>query len=310
MERKERLREVQVVLWRTFFLNLLTCVIKIILGLFTGILAITADGIHSLGDSLSNVAGMFAIRLARKDPDEKYSYGYDKFEAVATLIIAGIISITFFEVTKAGIEKLIHPQAIVLHPFVLVIMLASICINLFIVWYEGGAGRRLKSELLIADSSETKSDIFVSIAVMAGIYFIGQGVLWLDGIITLAIALLILRIIIGIIRSTTKVLCDAQVVEPEKIVSVVMAIPEVKFCHAVRTRGRENGFYADFHIGVDCSMSVEEAHDKISHKVKQTIKQAFPDMKAAHIHIEPDNEAGRERRNSVFRKTDPYGIMR
>lgn len=310
MDRTKRLEEIQQVLKRTLFLNFLVCIIKITLGIFTGILAIAADGIHSLGDSLSNVAGMFAVRFARREPDERYSYGYDKFEAIATLIIAGIISVTFFELVKAGIEKIIHPQMMGLHPITLIVMLVSIGINFFVVWYEGGAGRRLKSDLLIADSSETKSDIFISFAVLISVYFIGQGVLWLDGVITLIIALFILRIIIGIVRTTTKVLCDAQVISPESIIESVMTVPEVRFCHAVRTRGHESGFYADLHIGVDCSMSVEKAHDEISHKVKETIKKSFPGMKAAHIHIEPDNVAGRERQNSVFRTSDPYGIKK
>ena len=58
MERIKRLGKIQRVLKRTLFLNFLVCIIKIALGMFTGILAITADGIHSLGDSLSNVAGI------------------------------------------------------------------------------------------------------------------------------------------------------------------------------------------------------------------------------------------------------------
>lgn len=308
MERQERLGKIHAVLWRTFFLNLATCIIKIILGLVTGVLTITADGIHSLGDSLSNVAGIFAINLARKDPDERYPYGYDKFEAVATLIIASIISITFFEVAKAGIEKLLHPHTLTISPLVFLVMFATTGINIVVVWYEGGWGKRLKSELLTADAAETKSDVFVSLAVMGGVYLISRGFVRMDGVITLVIALFILRIIIEIIESTAKILCDAQVIEPERIVKVVMSVPGVCFCHAVRTRGSENGFFLDFHLGVHEDTSITIAHDKICHEVKQALQLAFPNMKTANVHIEPDNEDGRRRKNSVFRMTDPYGI--
>ena len=308
MEREERLGMIHLVLWRTFFLNLATCIIKIALGLFTGVLTITADGIHSLGDSLSNIAGIFAITLARKSPDERYPYGYDKFEAVATLIIASIISITFFEVAKAGVEKLFHPHQHTISAPIFLVMAVTTGINIFVVWYEGGWGKRLKSELLIADAAETKSDVVVSFAVMAGVYLIGRGYARVDGIITLVIALFILRIIVEIIESTAKILCDAQVIDPKKIIEVVMSVPGVRFCHAVRTRGSENGFYLDFHLGVREDASIAIAHDKICHEVKQALQIAFPNLKAANVHIEPDNEDGRVRKNSVFRMTDPYGI--
>ncbi len=185
-------------------------------------------------------------------------------------------------------------------------MLGTIAINIIIVWYEGGAGKRLDSELLIADSSGTKSDIFVSFAVMVGAYFVGHGFPWLDGVITLVIALFILHIIVKIVTSTVKVLCDAQVIDPQKIIDVVMSVPGVRFCRAVRTRGRETGFYADLHMGVEESMTVAKAHDEVCHNVKAKLQEAFPNLRAANVHIEPDKEAGRERKNSVFRRSDSY----
>ena len=309
MEREARFRKIHQVLWRTFFLNLAVSIVKIVLGTLTGLLAITADGLHSLGDSLVNVAGIFAIFLARKEPDEKYSYGYDKFETVATLIIAAIISITFFEVLKAGVVKLIHPHPEIIAPYVIYLMAITAVINSFIVWYEGRAGKRLKSMLLIADAAETKSDIFISLAIIVGVYLIRlTGTAWIDGAITVLVALLILRIIVKIISSTSAILCDAQVVSPEEIVRVAVCVPGVKFCHAVRTRGREDGFYADLHLGVDGSLSVIKAHDEICHEVKKALREKFPGMKSANIHIEPDNEESRKRARSVFSQSDPYDI--
>ncbi|HSV94897.1 MAG TPA: cation diffusion facilitator family transporter [Spirochaetia bacterium] len=309
MEREERLAKIQGVLGVTLALNLTVCALKIVLGLVTGILTIVADGLHSLGDSFSNIIGLLGIRLAQKPPDKKFPYGYEKFETVATLVIASIISITFFEVMKSGVERLFHPQAVSISPLVIVLMVVSVCINIFVVWYEGGAGRKYKSELLIADSSETKTDIFVSIAVIIGVVFISQGVWWLDGVITLFVGLCILRVIIDIIKSTIKVLCDGQVVDPDDIRRVVLSVPGAKFCHAIRSRGRLEAFYLDFHLGVAPETSIEVSHDEICHRVKLALEKEYSGLKAAHIHIEPDNEMGRVRGNSVFAKTDSYEIV-
>ena len=306
-EEKGRLTKIQGVLVVTLILNFSVCVLKILLGLFTGAITIVADGLHSLGDSFSNVIGLFGIHMAQKPPDKKYPYGYQKFETYTTLIIASLITYTFIEVMRGGVERLIHPQAVTISPIVLVLMVVSICINIFVVWYEGGAGKKYKSELLIADSSETKSDIVVSVAVTVGVFFISRGALWLDGIITMAVGLLILRVIISIYKSTVKVLCDGQVVNPEEVEAVVLSVEGSKFCHAIRSRGRDEAFYLDFHLGVEPTMIIEEAHDDVCHRVKLALEKKYPQMKGAHIHIEPNNEAGRKRGNSVYAISDPYG---
>lgn len=308
LEKVNRLVKIQGVLVVTLLMNLTVCVLKIVLGLITGTLTIVADGLHSLGDTLSNIMGLLGIHFAQKPPDKKFPYGYEKFETFSTMAIASLITYTFIEVMKRGVDRLLHPQAVTISPLILILMLLSIGINIFVVWYEGGAGRKYKSELLIADSNETKSDILVSFAVLVGVFFISRGVLWLDGVITLGVGLLILRVIIDIYRSTIKVLCDGQVVEPAEVEAVVLSVPGAKFCHAIRSRGREEAFYLDFHLGVEPVMAIEEAHDDVCHRVKLALEKRYPQLKAAHIHIEPNNEAGRRRGNSVFAISDAYGL--
>lgn len=307
-ERQKRLSQIQRVLFFTFLLNLSVCVLKIVLGILTGIFAITADGLHSLIDSASNVIGFFGIRLARRTPDEKYAYGYDKFEPIATLLMVSLISITCYKVLEVGFLKLLHQQPVSLHPIVFVIMILSVGINIFIIRYEGGAGKRLGSQLLIADASETKSDLWISGGVLLGIFMIKKTGWWrLDGLVTIFIGLIILRVIWNIIIPTARHLADGQVIDPQEVAGVVQSIPGAEFCHAVRSRGHKDGFYLDFHLGVDKSITVEKAHDDVCHRVKKVLYENFPGLKSANIHIEPNSDSARTRANSVFRESDPYG---
>jgi cation diffusion facilitator family transporter len=307
-KRTERLAEVNVVLVVTLALNFAVCVVKIVLGLVTGILAITADGVHSLGDSLSNVVGLLGVRLARRSPDERYPFGYDKFEAITTLVVASLISVTFFSVLENGVGRLLHPRPMQVSLLTLALIAGTVLVDLFIVWYEGGAGRRLSSELLVADAAETRGDVYVSLSVLAGVFVIGRwGLWWLDGLLTLVIAYAILRIIVQIYRDTSRILCDAQVVDPTVISDIVMRVPGVQFCHAIRTRGRPNGYYAEFHLGVAQLLTIEQAHDDVCHRAKEALHQALPNLKSALVHIEPDTADGRSRARSVFRRRDPYG---
>jgi cation diffusion facilitator family transporter len=305
--KKNRLHKIKTVLILTFFMNLATCVIKIALGIATGITAIMADGFHSLGDCLSNIVGFFGIQLAQRKPDEKHGYGYEKFEAVVTLLIVSLMAITCYKVFETGINRLLHPSAIVIEPFILAAMIISMCVNVGTIIYEGRAGKKLKSELLIADSNETKGDLWVSSGVIAATFIMSKTHwYWLDGVITILIGFIIVHIIVETVIPTAKQLADVQIVEPKSVIETVMAVPGARFCHAVRSRGHEEAFFLDLHLGVNRKLSIEVAHDIICHEVKLALHKQFPGLKSANVHIEPDNEAGLKRVNSTFRDRDSY----
>ncbi|HRZ30391.1 MAG TPA: cation diffusion facilitator family transporter [Candidatus Paceibacterota bacterium] len=299
--RNARFKEIEKVLVITLCLNLLASVAKITLGLTTGVMAIAADGFHSLGDTFSNVVGIVGIRLAKRPPDQEHSYGYDRFEDVATLLVVSLISITCYKVFETGISHLLSPVIIKMDSLMIAIIVGSMAINAITVIYEGGAGKRLKSQLLIADALETKSDLWVS-----GVVILSTGIssftgwYWLDGVSTILIGLMIVKIILEIVVPTAKQLADAQAVNPELILQVIMTVSEVKWCHGICSRGRPNFFFLDCHIGIAPDISIEKAHDDICHKVKLALRDSFPGLKRVSIHIEPDNEEAKSRKKRVF----------
>jgi cation diffusion facilitator family transporter len=95
VSRRGRIRQVLLtVLWY----NLLVLGIKVAVGVGTGSLAILADALHSLTDSLSNGLGLLVNHWAKPEPDRHHPYGHQKFEAIAALGIAVFLGITCFEV--------------------------------------------------------------------------------------------------------------------------------------------------------------------------------------------------------------------
>jgi len=285
--------------------NLSVCIIKILIGLASGFMFIVADGIHSLSDTLTNVIGILSLKLAMKKPDEKHPYGYEKYETIGALIVGCFCLFLSFEVLKEGIVYLINPIAEFGNVIIAYVAMGiSTLMSLLIYVYENRAGRRLGSDLLVADSEETKSDIFLTLTVIAGIYLTDAGFIYVNGILTLIISLLIFRTAINIIKSSSKILTDVNVIPREKIYEVVMSHPEVRFCHAIRSRGRPDAIYIDLHVGVDPNMTVERAHDVVSHEIKLMLRKTFPGLKCVNIHIEPDNEQARKRMRSVFKEVD------
>lgn len=305
--REEIIEKQKRVLWITLFLNAIVSISKILVGLFTGLLNLVADGVHSLFDSLNNIAGIILLNISKKPADEKYPYGYSKFETLGVIFICTLLLLAFFEISKEAVIRFIKPPAVSFEIVPFIVMGITIAVNIFIVWYENKKSKELKSEFLKADAAHTKSDIFISLGVTLGLILIKMGYYWVDPLASAVIALLILHALKENLKTSVAIVCDANLIPAEEIEKLVMSVQEIKFCHEIRTRGKESAFFMDCHIGVKPGMSVKEAHD-ISHRVKETLKEYFkpprPFLLYATIHIEPDDDETRQRANSVFKNED------
>src|SRR5262245_12589679 len=102
----QRLDRIAAVLWAILGLNLLVAVAKLIYGHTSGAIAITADGLHSLLDSASNVIGLVGISVARRPPDANHPYGHRKYETFAALGIAGMMFVGCWEIISSTIDRL------------------------------------------------------------------------------------------------------------------------------------------------------------------------------------------------------------
>jgi divalent metal cation (Fe/Co/Zn/Cd) transporter len=164
-------------------------------------------------------------------------------------------------------------------------LLVSIVVHLTVVWYELRAGRRLQSDVLVADALHTRADIFLSVSVVGGLIAVRLGYPIADPILALFIALLIGRIGIDIIRESSPALMDEVVMPPDQVEQIARAVPGVISCHRVRSRGHQSAVYADLHIQVDPSISTERSH-AIAHELQRRLHE-HPHLKDVTIHIEP-----------------------
>lgn len=286
MKIKERHKEINRVLILALILNLIVSLLKFFFGLIANSLSMLADAAHSLFDSFSSVIGLIGIRIASKPPDAEHPYGHGKFENFATIFIAILIFITCYELIKSSIERFqqqITPEITII---TFSVMLITLLINFLLSKYEYEKGKSLESEILISDSLHTKSDIFASISVILGFFFIKLGYPLFDPLIALLIAILIGRAGYGIIKECSKVLCDSSMLNSKEIEKIVIQVPGILGCHKIRTRGNENEIYLDLHCFVNSKVSVEKGHD-ISHQAVSLIKKEIPEVKDVIIHIEP-----------------------
>jgi cation diffusion facilitator family transporter len=281
-----RQRAVGVVLLRVLVLNLAVAAAKLVLGYSTGAVSIVSDGFHSLTDSASNVMGLVGLRAARKPPDIDHPYGHRKYETLAAAGIFVFLLLVVVEVVRTAVSHLTGGEPARVTTMSFVVMLVTLGVNLLVVRYEAGYGRRLRSELLMADALHTRSDVLTSIGVIVSITGVRLGYPVLDPLGGLVVAVFIARTGLEIARQTSPILADRVVLDEEEIRGVVMTVPEVVGCHQIRSRGSADHTFLDLHVWFSGATSLFEAH-RLSHVVKDRLMEKFPQIVDAIIHIEP-----------------------
>ena len=291
----ETFRDIRKVLWVTMGLNILATVAKLVVGYLTGSLSLIADGIDSVFDSASNVIGLIGIRLAAQPADREHPYGHRKIETMASLIVAGLLFLTTWELLKSAVERLRNPALITaeVNVWSFAALLFSIAIHGLVVWYEAREGRRLGSDFLIADALHTRADIFVSISVIGGLIAVALGFPLADPLLALVIAVVIGKIGVDIIRESSPVLMDEAVMTSDEIEQTALSVPGVLSSHRLRSRGHEGEVYADLHIQVDPGMLTEQAH-AVAHEVQRRLRMRRSDLQDVTIHVEPSGTVAAE----------------
>jgi cation diffusion facilitator family transporter len=284
----DRYAAVARVLIRVLLLNLAVAVAKIGFGYASGAISILSDGFHSLTDTASNVVGLIGVRAAGQPPDEDHPYGHRKYETVAAAAITIFLLLLVIEVLRNAFNQLsgrsTAPPSITIASFV--VMVLTIAINMFVIWYESGEAQRLASEVLAADAMQTRGDVWTSVTVIAALVGVRLGLPILDPLAALVVAGFIGHSGYQIAQATTRILSDRIVIAESDIEKVVVGVQGVLGCHHIRTRGSSDHVFLDLHVWLPPDMALIDAH-ALSHVVKDRLMTRYPQIADAVIHIEP-----------------------
>ena len=274
------------VLWITLFLNLAVSAGKIVVGLLSGSVSMLADGYHSLVDSSNNVIGLIVSAFAYAPPDPGHPYGHRKFETAATLFIGAALLALAYNVVTEALGRAASQQLPEIGFLNWVVMLGTMAMNLFVSLYEGREGRRLGSEYLIADSLHTRSDLYVSLGVIASFAGARAALVWADTAVAVAIAAVIAVQATRILVGAFHVLTDRAALPAEGLAAVARAVEGVHSVREVRTRGGNDAVYVDLIAHVDGSLSLQAAHD-VADRIEAALQKAHPQIVDVVVHLEP-----------------------
>jgi cation diffusion facilitator family transporter len=276
-----KIRRVLVV---TMLLNFLATGVKISAGLLTGALSVVADGLDSLFDGLSNVAGLAGLYAGSKPPDAEHPYGHRKFETIAAISISILLFVTSWQLFVLAWGRFRSESKPEVNFWVVGAMLVSMIVQGLTSYYELRQGRKLQSEILVADAMHTRASILVSLSVLGGLGLVVLGFHRADAILAAFVAIMIAKIGVDILRENLPVLVDRAAVNPQKIAEVVSSVGGVETFHRVRSRGATGSAAVDLHIQVSSENTIEEAN-AIADEVRRRLL-ALNEVNDVTVHIE------------------------
>jgi cation diffusion facilitator family transporter len=278
--------------------NIFLALVKWIIGTYSNSRALIADAVNSASDVAGSLAVYYGIKVAKQPPDEDHPYGHGKAELIAAIIVSVLLMLVGFEIGKGSIEAFFQPVA---PPKLMAIyaVIIAIIVKEALYRYNIKLGKELKSEALVVNAHEHRSDVYASFAVLVGI---GASILggkmdidWLvyaDPIAGLFVSLLIIKTAwkLGkesIHNTMDHVLHEEETEEFRKIIETVSGVKAINELHA-----REHGHYViiDLKIAVDPHITVEEGHLIGKAVKKKLLEEAH--VQNVLVHINPYNGMG------------------
>jgi len=266
--------------------NIIVVVVKFIVGLDTNSLAVFGDALQSSVDAANNLFAIFVVRVASKAPDEDHPYGHAKFETLGALLIALLLALSIFELVRGAVARLMSgPPLLNVSSTALALLVFTLAVNVGVVWFETRAGRRLQSDLLLADALHTRTDVFITLGVLVGLALARAGLAWADPALALIVAVLVGRAGYKILRRSIPSLVDERAFDQTTIQREAEGVSGVVSAYAIRSRLAGDRRFAELTISVDGGSDVTSAH-QIADQVEDRLRDNLH-LDAVTVHVEP-----------------------
>ncbi|MFY7697806.1 MAG: cation diffusion facilitator family transporter [Legionella sp.] len=291
MKRQQRYFEAKRVTMIGGGVNVLLGFTKLIGGLLFNSHALVADGLHSFSDLLSDIMVIFASKIGSQDADHSHPYGHQRIETAATLLLALLLILAGIGIVWDSVYQVMY--AIVVAPDWLTIPIAvlSIVANEILFHYTELAGRRIDSDLLVANAWHHRADAASSLIVLLGLLGSLAGFSYLDGIAAIIVGLLIIHMGWSYGWNSVQELVDSAIA-PQTLTLIketILNTDGVIKIHQLRSRMMGRDIFIDVHIQVAPFISVSEGHliaQQVHHELLITVAQ----LKDVTVHVDPEDD--------------------
>lgn len=268
--------------------NIILAISKILAGYYFHSLSIIADGMNNLSDSGSSFITLFSFIISAKPSDQKHPYGHARFEYIASSIISMIIIYFGFSVCKEALHSLKNPNIPVFHWITIGVLVFSIVVKAFMVFFYRKWSRKLSSSTLEASAADASSDVLLTLAILITSVLSPLFDLSLDGPMSLVVGIIIIKNGVEILFANFDRLMGKEP-DPDFIKGLKKEIsryPGVLGVHDLLVHDYGPGMqFVTCHVVVDGSKSIISSHDQMDLIEREILRD-----RGIHLTIHMDPE--------------------
>lgn len=248
------------------FCNVLLFVAKLSIGLLMRSMAVMADAFNNLSDAASSIIGFVGVKMASKPADKDHPFGHGRMEYIAALIVSFLViqvGLTFF---KSSVDKIQNPEELTFHWISFLILALSVGVKLWLSVFNRTLGRRIDSKVMLATATDSMGDVITTSATLVSLIVCRFTGVNIDGIVGLAVSLVVIWSGISIARDTLEPLIG-QGADPKlyaQIKQQVEAYDGIVGTHDLIVHNYGPGrSMASIHAEVPRDVDIETSHEII-----------------------------------------------
>jgi cation diffusion facilitator family transporter len=267
-------------------------IIKIIAGTLFHSQALLVDGIHSFTDVASDIVVLGVMKVSRQEPDENHPYGHQRIETFGTLVLGSILIAVGAALAWENTLRLIEGGIDTVPEWpVLVAAGVSVVGKEWIFRYTRHIGQIIRSDLIIANAWHSRTDAFSSVVVLVSTAGAMLGLVWLDVLAAVVIAVIIIHVGWKFTWDSVQELVDTGLSpdDTEMLKTIARNTDGVLNVHELRSRRMAQDILLDIHLVVRPEISVSEGH-QIGMQVVNGMRNALENIRDISFHIDAEND--------------------
>ncbi len=270
--------------------NTLIIILKVVGGIISGSVSIVSEAIHSFSDFLASILTFFAVSRSSEPADKDHPFGHGKYEDMSGFIEGGLIIFAGLFIIYEAVKKCFSFSESQIEPDIgIYIMCFAVIANFFVSKYLFYVAGKYDSVSLYSDAQHLKADIYSSLGVLLGLVAVKlTGFIFLDSLIALIVAIVIIKTGYSIAKDTLNNLLDGSL--PQNDISNIEEI--LKKNDSIKgyknLKARKAGHCKDIEITVffNPDLKISECH-KICDEIENSIREFYKNVNVI-IHAEPE----------------------
>ena len=261
----------------------------------TGSVGLLSDALESLTNVAAALIALIVLGVAVRPPDDEHNYGHDKAEYFASAAEGALILIAALSIGLSALDRLFNPQPLEQLGLGLLVSLLATLINGLTARILALAGKRYGSITLEADAKHLMTDVYTSLGVVVGLILVAlTGLLWLDSVVALLVALHIIVSGAGLLHRSAHGMMDrALSAQDVRAVQGVLDAYAQRYAiehHALRTRQAGPRKFISVHVLVPDAWTVKRGHDLLEQLESDIRDSLGKDYVNVSTHLEPLND--------------------